>query len=54
MPLHKRGHDALEKEIELIKLRQDKCVFIDGLLELKQKARSFKWLNVKARWTVIS
>ena len=36
-PLYLRGYDALEKEIELIKSRQDKRAFIEGLLPLEQK-----------------
>lgn len=36
-PLYLRGYDALEKEIELIKARQDKRPFIDGLPPLEQK-----------------
>ena len=35
--MYLRGYDALEKEIELIKARQDKRVFIAGLLPLEQK-----------------
>jgi LPS O-antigen subunit length determinant protein (WzzB/FepE family) len=37
IPLYLRGYDALEKEIELIKARQDKRAFIEGLLPLEQK-----------------
>ena len=37
IPLYLRGYDALEKEIELIKSRQDKHPFIKGLLPLEQK-----------------
>ena len=36
-PLYLRGYDALEKEIELIKARQDKASFIEGLMPLEQK-----------------
>jgi LPS O-antigen subunit length determinant protein (WzzB/FepE family) len=36
-PLYLRSYDALEKEIELIKARQDKRAFIVGLLPLEQK-----------------
>lgn len=35
--LYLRGFDALEKEIELIKSRQDKRAFIPGLQELEQE-----------------
>ena len=35
--LYLRGYDALEKEIELIKSRQDQRAFIEGLLPLEQK-----------------
>ena len=35
--LYLRGYDALEKEIELIKARQDKRKFIEGLLPLEKK-----------------
>jgi len=37
IPLYLRGYDALEKEIDLIKSRQDKRPFIEGLLPLEQK-----------------
>ena len=37
IPLYLRGYDALEKERELIKSRQNKRVFIEGLLPLDQK-----------------
>lgn len=37
IPLYLRGYDALEKEIELIKSRQDKRPFIEGLLPLEEK-----------------
>ena len=37
IPLYLRGYDALEKEIELIKSRQDKRLFISGLLRLEQQ-----------------
>ena len=36
-PLYIRGYDALEKEIELITLRKDKRLFIEGLPLLEQK-----------------
>ena len=36
-PLYLRGYIALEKEAELIKSRQDKRVFIDGLQKLEEK-----------------
>ena len=36
IPLYLRGYDALEKEIELIKSRSDKNVFIEGLIPLEQ------------------
>ena len=36
-PLYLRGYDALEKEIELIKSRQDIRAFIKELLPLEQK-----------------
>ena len=35
--LYLRGYNALEKEIELIKSRQDKRPFVEGLLPLAQK-----------------
>ena len=35
--LYLRGYDALEKEIELIKSRKDKRMFIHGLAPLEQK-----------------
>ena len=41
-PFYLRGYDAIEKEIELIKTREDKRAFIDGLLELEQKIRSLE------------
>ena len=37
IPLYLRGYNALEKEIELIKSRQDKRPFIEGMLALEQK-----------------
>ena len=37
IPLYLRGYDALEVEIDLIKSRQDKRAFIEGLLSLEQK-----------------
>jgi LPS O-antigen subunit length determinant protein (WzzB/FepE family) len=37
IPLYLRGYDALEKEIDLIKSRQDKRPFIEGLLPLEQQ-----------------
>ena len=36
IPLYLRGYDALEKELELIKSRQNKRPFIDGMLALEQ------------------
>ena len=40
-PLYLRGYDALEKEIELIKSRQDRRAFIKELLPLEQKKLAF-------------
>ena len=37
-----RGYEAIEKEIELIELRDDKQAFIDGLLKLEIEKRSFE------------
>tara|TARA_B100001093_G_C26818275_1_gene1010740 strand:+ start:1096 stop:2232 length:1137 start_codon:yes stop_codon:yes gene_type:complete len=39
-PFYLRGYEAIDKEIELISLRNDKKPFIDGLLELEQQKRS--------------
>jgi len=34
-----RGYEAIEKEVELIQLRDDKQAFVDGLLELEKEKR---------------
>ena len=41
-PFYMRGYEAIEKEIELIKARNDKKPFIDGLFELDQKKRALE------------
>jgi len=37
-----RGYEAIEKEIELIELRDDKQAFVGGLLKLEQEKRSLE------------
>ena len=37
-----RGYEAIEKEAELIALRDDKQAFVDGLLKLEQEKRSLE------------
>jgi len=37
-----RGYEAIEKEIELIELRDDKEAFVTGLLKLEQEKRSLE------------
>jgi LPS O-antigen subunit length determinant protein (WzzB/FepE family) len=41
-PFYLRGYEAIEKEIELIQLRDDKRAFIGGLLKLEQKKRNLE------------
>lgn len=41
-PFYLRGYEAIEKEIELIKTRQDKRAFVSGLLELEQEKRGLE------------
>lgn len=41
-PFYLRGYEAIEKEIELIKTRQDKRAFVSGLLELEQEKRALE------------
>lgn len=41
-PFYLRGYEAIEKEIELIKAREQKHAFIDGLFELEQKKRALE------------
>jgi len=39
VPFYLRGYEAIEKEIELIKLREDKRAFMTGLFELETQQR---------------
>jgi len=41
-PYYLRGYDAIEKEIELIKIRQDKKAFMPDLIKLEQEKRNLK------------
>lgn len=41
-PFYLRCYETIEKEIELIKTRNDTQAFIGGLLELEQKIRSLE------------
>ena len=41
-PFYLRGYEAIDKEIELIKLRKDKKAFIDGLFDLEKKKRAIE------------
>jgi len=41
-PFYLRGYEAINKEIELIKLRKDKKAFIEGLFELEKKKRAIE------------
>jgi LPS O-antigen subunit length determinant protein (WzzB/FepE family) len=41
-PFYLRGYEAIEKEIELIELRDDKQAFVGGLLKLEQEKRSLE------------
>jgi len=41
-PFYLRGYEAIEKEIELIEVREDKQAFVVGLLKLEQKKRSLE------------
>ena len=41
-PFYLRGYEAIEKEIELIKLRTDKNAFISGLFTLEKKVRDYE------------
>jgi len=41
-PFYLRGYEAIEKEIELIEMRDDKQAFVSGLLELEQIKRSLE------------
>lgn len=41
-PYYLHGYEAIEKEVELIRLRQDKRAFIDGLLDLERTKRDLE------------
>lgn len=41
-PFYLRGYEAIEKEIELLKNREDKTAFIDDLFELEKKERALR------------
>jgi LPS O-antigen subunit length determinant protein (WzzB/FepE family) len=41
-PFYLRGYEAIEKEIELIEVRDDKQAFVNGLLKLEQEKRSLE------------
>ena len=41
-PFYLRGYEAIEKEIELIEVRDNKQAFVSGLLELEQVKRSLE------------
>jgi LPS O-antigen subunit length determinant protein (WzzB/FepE family) len=41
-PFYLRGYEAIDKEIELIALRNDKNAFIEGLFELEKKKRAIE------------
>ena len=41
-PFYLRGYEAIDKEIELIKLRKDKKAFIKGLFELEKEKRAIE------------
>ena len=41
-PFYLRGYDAINKEIELIELRDDKKAFIGGLFDLEKKKRAIE------------
>ena len=41
-PFYLRGYEAINKEIELILLREDKKAFIKGLFELEKKKRAIE------------
>ncbi|MDB9986886.1 Wzz/FepE/Etk N-terminal domain-containing protein [Candidatus Pelagibacter sp.] len=41
-PFYLRGYEAIDKEIELIKLRKDKKAFTKGLFELEKKKRAIE------------
>jgi len=42
MPFYLRGYEAIDKEIELIELRNDKKPFIEGLFILEKKKRAIE------------
>ena len=41
-PFYLRGYEAIDKEIELIKLRENQNAFIEGLFELEKKKRAIE------------
>ncbi len=41
-PFYLRGYEAIEKEMELIKSRDSKQPFVDGLIRMEQKKRSLE------------
>jgi len=41
-PFYLRGYEAIDKEIELIKLRENKNAFVKGLLELEKEKRAIE------------
>ena len=41
-PFYLRGYEAIEKEIELIELREEKNAFVSGLFELEKKKRELE------------
>jgi len=41
-PFYLRGYEAIDKEIELIRLRKDKKAFIKGLFELQKRKRAIE------------
>ena len=42
LPYYLRGYEAIDKEIELIKLRENQNAFIEGLFELEKKKRAIE------------